>query len=227
MAEKMFTSSDNPYMPKMKTDLSKLLSKKGLYKGQADAYWKAYGKMVGYGEKPTLPKPLTVNDVKPVSKKEVAGYKVGDIIKGNMSGNIYQIDNIDSDGWAHIIVKKTGPHGNQVPGDFNTASPEGLKASYTKVELDEKPKITGQSKISYGQLSNGDILYSSLNQGYKYKVTNVSEKGYDITPINKETGKESEYGTSNYTYDLDTDYMFSSEKDAKAAHDEWEKGNKH
>ena len=43
ITEKMFTSPDSPYMPKMKTDLSKLLSKKGLYSGKSDTYWKKYG----------------------------------------------------------------------------------------------------------------------------------------------------------------------------------------
>ena len=33
----------NPNMPKIKTNLSKLLSKKGLYSGKSDAYWKKYG----------------------------------------------------------------------------------------------------------------------------------------------------------------------------------------
>ena len=334
MAEKMFTSPDSPYMPKMKTDLSKLLSKKGLYSGKSDAYWKKYGSqgledkfkpgnkvkwdypgndpdnvytVVGkndYGIKlknsegtnlQAKPEDLTIlskldqidlkkdiddviakvkkkpkfnpgdkisgasgsnfadteftvnsvnrngtmdvtseygtpytgvkphlfqtstkvqgkfkvgdklnygtvakyevvkgpyktynndvgydikdssgeiykNEVLPsyVTKeepksipKEMSGYKVGDIIKGNLSGNIYKIDKIE-DGIANLIVKKTGPHGIQNPGDTNAATPEGLKASYTKVENEYKA---------------GDLVKGGYT-GNIYKIDNI---GDDVT----------------------------------------------
>ena len=56
------------------------------------------------------------------------------LFKGNLSGNIYKIDKIE-DEMANLVVKKTGPHGQgKIPAILMPATPEGLIASYTKVE---------------------------------------------------------------------------------------------
>ena len=85
---------------------------------------------------------------------------------------------------------------------------------HTKVESNQH-----KTKFYYGKLGNGDILYSSLNKDYKWKVADVKEKGYTLIPINKLSGVE--LAPIHNTYNLDMDHMFTSEKEAEIAHEKW------
>ena len=385
MVGKMYTSPDNPNMPKMKTDLSKLLSKKGLYSGKSDAYWKKYGSqgledkfkpgnkvkwdypgndpdnvytVVGkndYGIKlknsqgtnlQAKPEDLTILskfdqiDLKKDGLDKKPKFSSGDKISGvsgsNFADTEFTVNSVNRNGTMDVtseygtpytgvkphlfqisnkvkgkfkvgdtisygagvsskfeIVKGpyksdiagVGPvydiknsnsgslyHGEYIPSYVTKIEPETIKVSpivpqankrqtlevgstyenpgtgtqfkITKVEngvpygiklgLGKTPtaaevqlgfgvkwkKVESnqhKSKFYYGKLGNGDILYSSLNSEFKYKVTNVTEKGFDLIPINKFSGKESPHHHQNISYSDDLEYMFTSAKEAQAA----------
>lgn len=149
--------------------------------------------------------------------KEMSGYKVGDIIKGNLSGNIYKIDKIE-DGIANLIVKKTGPHGNQSPGDTNAATPEGLKASYTKVESEAAKdaktfKTSEKYQKSLDQFKVGQTVYSKYQPGKGYVITGFMKNGdLDAKEIDLKTGNP-----TSHVAQLVPDLIFTSKEDAKTA----------
>ena len=161
-----------------------------------------------------LPSYVTKEEPKSIPK-EMSGYKVGDIIKGNLSGNIYKIDKIE-DGIANLIVKKTGPHGNQNPGDTNAATPKGLKASYTKVESEAAKdaktfKTSEKYQKSLDKFKVGQTVYSKYQSGKGYVITGFMKNGdLDTKEINLKTGNP----TDHYAQ-LVPDLIYTSKEDAK------------
>ena len=162
MAEKMFTSSDNPYMPKMKTDLSKLLSKKGLYSGKSDAYWKKYGSQ-GLKDK-----------FKP-------GNKVKWDYPGNDPDNVYTV--VGKNDYGIKLKNSQGTNLQAKPEDLTILS-KFDQIDLKKDGLDKKPKFSSGDKISGVSGSNfadTEFTVNSVNRNGTMDVT--SEYGTPYTGV--------------------------------------------
>ena len=73
-------------------------------------------------------------------------YKVGEIVKGHLSGNFYKIDKVDDDGIVHLVVQKTGPMDSHLPATIIRLLLKALQRFIRKL-------IRQKQKIKYSRLA--------------------------------------------------------------------------
>ena len=126
----------NPYYPKVdKREMPKLFKKdKNGQLGDYDSsreYWNKYASQGQANKVVTATQSKSFTSTIGVGKDhdKSVEYKVGEIVKGHLSGNLCKIDKVDDDGVVHLIVQKTGPYGSSPPGTENKASIHGFGQS--------------------------------------------------------------------------------------------------
>ena len=153
-------------------------------------------------------------------------YKLGEIVKGHLSGNLYKIDKVDDDGVVHLIVQKTGPHGVAPPGDNNTSTIKSFATVYQKVDSPEtKDKVFKTSEKyqkSLDKFKVGQTVYSKYQSGKGYVITGFMKNGdLDTKEINLKTGNP----TDHYAQ-LVPDLIYTSKEDAKKSPEsKWDKND--
>ena len=167
------------------------------------------------------PKSFTATTTIGKDKGKEVEYKVGDLVKGQISGSIYKIDKI-GDTSVHFIVQKVsntsyGPASTVVGGGHQDTI-TSLGSVYKKVEP-EKPKMDSTFKTSekyqksLDKFKVGQTVYSQYQPGKGYVITGFMKNGdLDVEEINLKTGKPTYHDAQ-----LVSDFIFTSKEDAKKA----------
>ena len=166
------------------------------------------------------PKSFTATTTIGKDKGKEFEYKVGDLVKGGVSGNIYKIDKI-GDTSVHFIVQKAGNAGFGPPltvGGSHQDTITSLGSVYKKVEP-EKPKMDSTFRTSekyqksLDKFKVGQTVYSQYHPGKGYVITGFMKNGdLDVEEINLKNGKPTYHDAK-----LVSDFIFTSKEDAKKA----------
>jgi hypothetical protein len=215
MIEKM----RNPYYPKVdKREMNIRVEKPG-WNPKAEEYWKKYASQ---GQKPVESKSVTQTTIFGKDKGKSVEYKVGDLVKGGVSGNIYKIDKI-GDTSVVFTVQKVGDAAwaSKKVGDTIQDNVSSLGKTYKKEEKQDKTFKTSQKyQKSLDKFKIGQTVYSKYQSGKGYVITGFMNNGdLDVKEINLKTGNP----TDHYAQ-LVPDLIYTSKEDAKTSPDsEWGK----